>query len=67
MKPYIFTTHMIGWKGFFDVKVTEDNEAILGSVQNLGKVLQAAIILVIHIIGFFVASVIVFKKKDVLS
>jgi ABC-2 type transport system permease protein len=67
MKPYIFTTHMIGWKGFFDVKVTEDNEAILGSVQNLGKVLQAAIILVVHIIGFFVASVIVFKKKDVLS
>src|SRR5690349_6587056 len=35
MKPFLFTTHMIGWKGFFDVKVTADNEAILGSVQNL--------------------------------
>ncbi len=67
IKPYLFTTHMIGWKGFFDVKVADDNEAIIGSVQNLGKVLQAASILIIHIIGFLVASVIVFKKKDVLS
>jgi ABC-2 type transport system permease protein len=66
-KPFLFTTHMIGWKGFFDVKVTEDNEAILGSVQNLEKVLQAAGVLVLHIIGFITASVIVFKKKDVLS
>jgi ABC-2 type transport system permease protein len=67
IKPFLFTTHMIGWKGFFDVKVTEDNEAILGSVQNLGRVLQAAGILVLHIVGFVVASIIVFKKKDVLS
>jgi ABC-2 type transport system permease protein len=67
IKPYLFTTHIIGWKGFFDVKVTEDNEAILGTVQNLGKVLQAAAILIIHIVGLLVASIIVFKKKDVLS
>jgi ABC-2 type transport system permease protein len=66
-KPFLFTTHMIGWKGFFDVKVTDDNQAILGSVQNLGKVLQAAGILVLHIIGFLGASIIVFKRKDVLS
>jgi ABC-2 type transport system permease protein len=67
IKPFLFTTHMIGWKGFFDVKVTADNEAIIGSVQNLGRVLQAAAILVVHIIGFLTASIIVFKNKDVLS
>ena len=67
IKPFLFTTHMIGWKGFFDVKVTADNEAIIGSIQNVGRVLQAAGILVAHIIGFLVASVIVFKNKDVLS
>lgn len=66
-KPFLFTTHMIGWKGFFDVKVSEDNEAILGSVQNLGKVMEAAGILVLHIIGFLATSILVFKKKDVLS
>ena len=67
IKPYLFTTHIIGWKGFFDVKVTEDNEAILGSIQNLGKVLQAAGVLVIHIIGLLGASIILFNKKDILS
>lgn len=67
MKPYLFTTYMIGWKGFFDVKVSMDNQAIIGSVQNLGKVLQAAGVLLMHIVGFLVASIIVFRKKDILS
>ena len=55
IKPYLFTTHMIGWKGFFDVKVTADNEAITGSVQNMGKVLQAAGVLALHIVGLFIS------------
>lgn len=67
IKPYLFTTHMIGWKGFFDVKVNDDNQAIIGSVQNMGKVLQAAGVLFIHIIGLLAASIIVFRKKDILS
>lgn len=67
IKPYLFTTHMIGWKGFFDVKVTENNEAITGSVQNMGKVLQAAGVLVLHIFGLVAASIFVFKRKDILS
>ena len=67
IKPYLFTTHMIGWKGFFDVKVNDDNQAIIGSVQNMGKVLQAAGVLFIHVIGLLAASIIVFKKKDILS
>ena len=67
IKPYLFTTHMIGWKGFFDIKVNEDNQAIAGTIENLDKVLQAAGILVLHIIGLLVASVAIFKKKDILS
>jgi ABC-2 type transport system permease protein len=67
LKPYLFTTHMIGWKGFFDVKVNENNEAITGSIQNLGKVLQAAGVLFIHVIGLLIASIVVFNKKDILS
>jgi len=67
IKPYLFTTHMIGWKGFFDVKVNHDNEAIVGTVQNLDKVLQAAGVLGLHIVGLLIASVVVFKKKDILS
>jgi ABC-2 type transport system permease protein len=67
IKPFLFTTHMIGWKEFFDIKVNDANEAIIGSIQNPQKILNSALVLLLHIIGFVTASVWVFKKKDVLS
>lgn len=67
VKPFLFTTHMIGWKEFFDIKVNEANEAIVGSIQNPQKIMQSAIVLVLHIIGFVMASILVFRKKDILS
>jgi ABC-2 type transport system permease protein len=67
IKPYLFTTHMIGWKEFFDIKVNDSNEAIIGSIQNPQKIFQSALVLVLHIIGFITAGIIVFKRKDVLS
>ncbi|HEY1018943.1 MAG TPA: ABC transporter permease subunit [Sediminibacterium sp.] len=67
IKPFLFTTHMIGWKEFFDIKVNEANEAIVGSIQNPQKIMQSAIVLVLHIIGFVTASILVFRKKDILS
>jgi ABC-2 type transport system permease protein len=67
VKPYLFTSHMLGWKGFFDVKVNADNEQIIGSVENLGAVMRSAAILLVHIIGFWIASVVVFKRKDIMS
>jgi ABC-2 type transport system permease protein len=67
IKPFLFTTHMIGWKEFFDIKVNDNNEAIVGTIQNPQKIINSALVLVIHIIGFVGASVWVFKRKDVLS
>jgi ABC-2 type transport system permease protein len=67
VKPYLFTSHMLGWKGFFDVKVNANNEQIVGSVENLPAVIKSASILFIHIIGFWAASVVVFRKKDIMS
>lgn len=67
VKPYLFTTHMISWKEFFDIQVTESNEAILGSIQHKGRIINSAIVLVIHIIVFVSAAIVVFKKKDILS
>jgi ABC-2 type transport system permease protein len=55
IKPFLFTSHMLGWKGFFDDPV------------NYRAIFQSAAILLLHIAGFITASVIVFKKKDVLS
>ena len=67
MKPYLFTSHMLGWKGFFDIQATEGNSAVPGSIQNLPGILRSASILVLHIIGFVTAAVVIFRKKDVLS
>ncbi len=67
IKPFLFTSHMLGWKGFFDVKLNADNEQIIGSIENIRTVLISASILLIHIVGFLFASIIVFKKKDILS
>ena len=67
VKPYLFTSHMLAWKGFFDVKVNAGNEQIIGSVENIGAVMRSAGILIIHIIGFWFASIWVFRRKDILS
>ncbi len=55
IKPFLFTSHMLGWKGFFDDPV------------NYAAVLKSAGILIMHIIGFVGAAVLVFRKKDILS
>jgi ABC-2 type transport system permease protein len=67
VKPYLFTSHMLAWKGFFDVKVNAENVQIIGSVENPAAVMHSAFILVLHIIGFWTASILVFRKKDILS
>lgn len=67
IKPFLFTTHMIGWKEFFDIKVNSNNEAIIGSIQNPQKIINSALVLLLHIVGFVGASIWIFKRKDVLS
>lgn len=67
IKPFLFTTHMLGWKGFFDVQTNESNEQIIGSVENLPAVLFSAAVLLLHILFFLIASIMIFKRKDILS
>jgi ABC-2 type transport system permease protein len=67
VKPYLFTTHMNNWKEFFDIKTNLDNEAIRGSILNIAKIRTSILVLTLHIILFVTASVIIIKKKDILS
>ena len=67
IKPYLFTTHMIGWKGFFDVQVNQQREAIVGSVENMPAVMTSAGVLLLHIAVFLGVATVVFRKKDILS
>ena len=67
IKPYLFTSHMVAWKGFFYVKATEDGTTINGSIENLPAILRSLLILLIYTGVFFSAAVWVFRKKDILS
>jgi len=55
LKPYLFTNHMLNWKGFFDNPV------------DLPEVLKSASVLLFHIVLFVSLAVYFFRKKDVLS
>jgi ABC-2 type transport system permease protein len=67
IKPYLFVTHMNSWKEFFDLKVTENNEAITGSIQNPQKIVHSALVLGIHIVVLLGCAIAVFRRKDILS
>jgi ABC-2 type transport system permease protein len=58
---------MVAWKEFFDVKVNADNESIVGTIQRPDKIINSALILIAHIVGFVGISVYSLKKKDILS
>jgi ABC-2 type transport system permease protein len=55
LKPFLFTNHMLNWKGFFDNPV------------DVREVLKSAGVLLLHIVLFVSLAVYFFRKKDVLS
>lgn len=55
LKPYLFTNHMLNWKGFFDRPV------------DVQEVLKSASVLLFHIVLFVSLAVYFFRKKDILS
>jgi ABC-2 type transport system permease protein len=67
IKPYLFTSHMVAWKGFFYVKADAEGTTINGSIENLPAIARSLGILLIYIGLFFGSAVWIFKKKDILS
>lgn len=67
VRPFLFTSHILGWKGFFDVQMNADNEQIVGSIENVGAIMKSAGILVAHILFFWLGSIWAFRRKDILS
>lgn len=55
IQPYLFTTHMMAWRSFFEDPLP---------VQ---KILESIGILLIHIVGLLGIAVYKFNKKDILS
>ncbi len=67
IKPWLFTSYLVGWKGFFYIATDEDNVPIKGSIENWPAIRNSLFILLAHIGVFFGAAVWFFKKKDILS
>jgi ABC-2 type transport system permease protein len=55
LKPYLFTNHMLNWKGFFEAPVDSR------------EVAKSALILAAHIVLFLSIAIFVFRKKDILT
>jgi ABC-2 type transport system permease protein len=67
VKPYLFTTHMVGWKGFFLVQADADNKTIDGTIENLPAIMRSLGILIGYIILFTGSAIQVFRRKDILT
>ena len=67
VKPYLFTSHMVAWKGFFYVQADAEGTTINGSIENFPAILRSLAILLTYIVVFFGTAVWVFRKKDILT
>lgn len=67
IRPYLFSTYMLGWKGFFYINADADNQTIKGSLENLPSIIKSMGILTGYIIALVTASILIFRKKDILS
>lgn len=55
IQPYLFTSHMVAWRNFFEDPLPMD------------KIIESTWILVLHIVGLLAIAVYKFKRKDILS
>jgi ABC-2 type transport system permease protein len=55
IRPYLFTNYILQWREFFY------------NPLNIEKIIKAILILGGHVIGFFLITSLIFKRKDILS
>ena len=67
VKPWLFTSHMLAWKGFFYSRSDTEGQAIRGSLENLPAIMRSLGILVGYIVLFVGSAIFIFNKKDILS
>jgi ABC-2 type transport system permease protein len=67
VKPWLFTSHMLAWKGFFYSASDGKGSAVPGSIENLPAIWRSLGILVGYIVLFLASAILAFNKKDILS
>ena len=66
INPWSFTTHMLGWKGFFYVEKTSEGVTINGSIENPMALVRSGAILIGYTLLFVFIAERVYRKKDIL-
>lgn len=67
VKPWLFTSYLVGWKGFFYINSTEEGVPIKGSLENWPSIRNSLLILITHIFLLLGIAIAAFRKKDILS
>jgi ABC-2 type transport system permease protein len=67
IKPFLFTSYLVGWKGFFYINSTTEGQPIKGSIENWVAIRNSLFILFSHIVVFLSLSIFFFRRKDILS
>jgi ABC-2 type transport system permease protein len=67
VKPWLFTSHMLAWKGFFYSRSDGQGAAIPGTIENLPAILRSLGVLLAYIVAFVTTAIVAFNKKDILS
>lgn len=67
VKPWLFTSYLVGWKGFFYIGTSAEGLPVKGSLENWGSIRNSLLILFIHIAVLMSAAAWFFKRKDILS
>lgn len=67
VKPWLFTSYLVGWKGFFYIGTDVDGQPIKGSIENWAAIRNSLYILMAHIVIFLGIAIYSFRKKDILS
>lgn len=67
VKPWLFTSDLVGWKGFFYIQVDETQTPIKGSLENWPAIRTSLLKLLTNIGILLSSAVVAFRRKDVLS
>lgn len=67
VKPWLFTSDLVGWKGFFYIQVDDTQTPIKGSLENWPAIRTSLLKLLANIGILLSIAVVAFRRKDVLS
>ena len=67
VSPWLFTSYLVGWKGFFYINTNDEGIPIKGSIENWPAIRSSLCILIAHIGVFISLAIYSFNKKDILS